>query len=218
MSDLQQMIDPDAAHDRWIREHTWHLDLIPDLIYVIVEATLPQIPVSRGGSRFDKDQITGTKQFDISDLVDRIDTGAAEDARQFWGEVVEYTQAAARAVLRPSRPAPVLTSRPDPDPLTARGIALTTAGWLIDHGEHIASAPVLDREPDALYVMIRHLRGRYGVFQHPRRQPLGRCVVCGEVKVETRWATSKDGRARSVEVKRCAHCGHEIREDEGAGA
>lgn len=213
MTDLQHMLDPDAAHDRWIREHRWHLDLIPDLIYVIVEATLPTIPVGHG-SRFDKDQITGGGYIDSMRILDGMDAGAVVDAQELWTEVVDYLESAREAVAKPSRPAPTVSRRPDADPLTARGIALGVAGWLIDHGEQIATAPVLAREPDALFTMIRHLRGRYGVFQHPRRQPLERCVVCGEVKVETRWATSKDGRARSVEVKRCAHCGHEIREDE----
>ena len=217
MTDLVGMFDPHAAHDRWIKEHTWRIDLVPDLIYVIVEATLPQIPVGLG-SRFDGEQLTGGGYVDSMRMLDRIDTGAALDAREFWTEVYDYHQAAVRAVVKPSRPAPVLSPHPDADPLSARGTALLAVGGLIDHGEHIASAPVLDREPDALYVMIRHLRGRYGVFQHPRRQPLERCNVCGEVRVETRWATSKDGRARSVEVKRCAHCGHEIREDEGTAA
>ena len=59
MTDITMAIDPDAAHDQWVREHEWHLGLVPAILEALVESTLPQLPVSRGGSRFDKDQITG---------------------------------------------------------------------------------------------------------------------------------------------------------------
>ena len=217
------IIDPNAAHDQWVREHEWHLAILPDLIDAIVDATLPEIPVG-GGSRFDKDQITGGGYLDNMRALDAytvsaggriIGQGAAADARELWYELITYLGAAAQVVSRPIRPVPPVGNTVNADPLTARGEALLAAGWLIDHGDRIAEAPVLDKEPTDLFTLIRHLRGRYGVFPHPRRARLAICTVCGETTVRTWWATSRDGRARSVEVKTCSTCGDEHREDEG---
>lgn len=217
MTDITMAIDPAAAHDLWVREHEWHLNLVPAIIDAIVEATLPKLPVSRGGSRFDKDQITGGGYFDAIPI-DQFDytgggftyRGAAADARELWTELVEYLDAAVRVVEEPARPVPVVSSRPDADPLTAKGIALVTVGWLIDHGDQIAEAPVLTREPTDLFALIRRLRGRYGVFSGPRRQKPETCLVCGEPEVRSHWVNGTSG-PRSVEVKRCRTCGDETR-------
>lgn len=222
MSELT-IIDPNAAHDQWVREHEWHLALLPDLVDVIVDETLPTIPVGLG-SRFDKEQLTGGGYRDNMQLLDAfmvgnggriVGQGAAGDARELWTELLDYLDAASRVVDRPIRPVPDVGRTINADPLTARGEALLTAGWLIDHGDQIAEAPVLATEPTELFRLIRHLRGRYGVFPHPRRAPLALCTVCGNTTVRTWWATSADGRARSIEVRTCSTCGDEHREDEG---
>lgn len=220
MTDITRAIDPDAAHDQWVREHEWHLALVPGIMDAIVEATLPKLPVSRGGSRFDKDQITGGGFFDAIPT-DQFDynqggfayRGAAADARDLWGEVVVYLEAAVSVVAKPTRQAPVVSSSPDADPLTAKGIALVTVGWLIDHGDQIAEAPVLTREPTELFDLVRRLRGRYGVFSGPRRQKPALCEICAEWEVRSHWVNGTVG-PRSVEVKRCRTCGHETRGEE----
>ena len=57
------MLTSDDLQDRerrmWVHSFEWHLSVVPALMDALVEATLPRIPVSRGGSRFDKDKITG---------------------------------------------------------------------------------------------------------------------------------------------------------------
>lgn len=223
MNDQMTIIDPDAAHDQWVREHEWHLELVPAIIDALVEATLPQLPVSRGGSRFDKEQITGGGFYDTTPAV-HFDydhhagvqrTGAAADAQELWLELVTYLDAAAQVVMSPMRDCPPVGYRVNADPLTARGEALLTVGWLIDHGEQIAAAPVLAKEPDELFRVIRHLRGRYGIFNSPRRQKPEACEICGEYQVRSSWVSSRIG-PRSVEVKRCRNCGHEIRGEEPA--
>lgn len=225
MTDLA-FIDPNAAHDQWVREHEWHLALLPDLVEAIVDACLPTIPVGLG-SRFDKDQLTGGGYLDNMRTLDAfivsgggriVSQGAAADARELWGELLTYLEAAAQVVSRPIRPVPAVGRTVNADPLTARGEALIAAGWLIDHGDRIAEAPVLDKEPADLFTLIRHLRGRYGVFPHPRRARLALCTICGEAAVRTWWATSSDGRPRSIEVRTCSTCGDEHREDEGKTA
>lgn len=223
MTDLQ-IIDPDAVHDQWVREHEWHLELVPAIIDALVEATLPQIPVSRAGSRFDKEQITGGGFYDTTPAV-HFDydthagvqpTGPAADAQELWLELVTYLDAAVQVVMTPTRRSPAVGYRVNADPLTARGEALVTIGWLIDHGEQIAAAPVLAKEPEELFTLVRRLRGRYGVFNSPRRRKPEACEVCGEYQVRSVWIASRTG-PRSVEVKRCSTCGNETRQETPQG-
>lgn len=223
MTDITMAIDPDAVRRRWVHEFTWTLDVVPPLMDALVEATLPRIPVSRGGSRFDKDQITGGGHYDNMQLLDQFDVtsdgvmvqkGAVQDARELWSWVVQYTRAV-DAWIASERPAPVLTDNPDSDPLSARSVALVTVGWLIDHADQIAEISELEEHREAMFQLIRHLRGRYGVFNTPRRQPPELCMVCGEHAVVTRWESGKVG-PRSVEVKKCRTCGDENREPEAA--
>lgn len=214
MIDLAQAIDPDATRRRWIHEFTWHLDAVPAIMDALIEMTLPHIPVSRGGSRFDKDQITGGGFFDNMQMLDTIDKGPVADARDLWSWVVQYTRAV-DAWIAAERPAPVLTDSPNPDPNQARGEALVTAGWLIDHAEQIADVQELEEHREAMFQLIRHLRGRYGVFNMPRRGRPELCMICGEHEVRTRWESGTVG-PRSVEVKKCRTCGDEQREPEPA--
>lgn len=217
----EQVIDPQAAHDRWVREHAWHLDILPAVVEAVVDACLPQIPVGLG-SRFDKEQLTGGGYLDNMRLLDVFEVdggrlvgqGPVADARELWGELIAYLDAAAKVVTNHARPVPSVGRKVNADPLTARGEALVTVGWLIDHADQIAEAPVLAVEPTTLFTLIRRLRGVYGVFNHPRRSRPTLCLVCGETTVQTFWATAEDGRARAVEVKRCQTCGDERREDE----
>lgn len=213
-----EVIDPAAAHDRWVREHEWHLEVIPGLIEAVVDACLPQIPVGLG-SRFDKEQLTGGGYRDNMQLLDRLDgPGPVADAEQLWGELIEYLDAAVQVVTRPHRNVPDTPRKVNADPLTARGEALVIIGWLIDHADQIAEAPTLTREPTDLFALVRALRGRYGVFPHPRRARPAVCRVCGETAVLTSWATSSTGVRHSVEVKTCSTCGDTSREDEGDSA
>lgn len=220
MTDITFAIDPQAAHDAWVREHTWHLDLIPAIMDALVEATLPTIPVSRGGSRFDRDQVTGggyfdatpTTQFDYTEVGGIRYQGAAGDARLLWSDLLEYLTAAIDAVEEPARRAPAVGATPNADPISARSEALLVVGWLIDHGEQIASAATLRREPDELFALIRRLRGVHGIFNSPRRTKPELCAICGEAQVRSVWVSGPNG-AGSVEVKRCSTCGDETREE-----
>ncbi len=226
------VIDADEPHRDWVKQFEWHLDLVPVLIDTLVDETLPSIPVG-GGSRFDKDQITGGGYRDNMTIVDRFvigdrgqlePTGAAADAAELWEWLTSYTGAVA-SWLNQSVPVPYALDLPptvgrrvNADPLTARGHALVTVGWLIDRADQIAEITELETHRDEMFRLIRHLRGRYGVFAHPRRSRPALCLVCGEATVRTWWASSADGKARSVEVKTCSRCGDEHREDEGTAS
>lgn len=230
-NDLTMAIDPDATHRRWVHEFEWHLDVVPPLMDALVEATLPVIPVSRAGSRFDKDQITGGGYFDTLAVFDQFDVtssgamirkGAAADVRELWDWVTAYVGAASAWLNQPVIPPyaadlpPVVPGRrPDADPFSARATALVTAGWLIDRADLIAEIGELEEHREAMFQLIRHLRGRYGVFSSPRRRRPELCALCGEYEVRTRWESGTIG-PRSVEVKKCRTCGDEQREPEPA--
>lgn len=212
-------IDPDATARRWRHEYEYHLDLLAPVMDAIIMMTLPTIPVSRGGSRFDKDQISGGGYFDNVPLqnvtVDGdgrfVAAGAAADATELWGMVVEYVDAVA-AWLRDDT-APNLEPKPNADPLTARALALTTAGWLIDHTDAVHTLTELEPYREHLFTLIRRLRGRYGVSPTPRK-PRARCTTCGQRAVAVTWVDGANGSPRPVQVGRCTRCGETYREPE----
>lgn len=225
MTDITMAIDPEAAHRRWVHEFTWHLDIIPALMDALVEATLPRIPVSRGGSRFDKDQINGGGYFDNMHLLDAFDVttegtvvqkGAVADARELWSWIVQYTRAV-DAWIAPVRPAPTLTDNPDPEPLSARSVALVTAGWLIDHADQIADISELEEHREAMFALIRRRRGQYGVYNHPRRARPAVCTTCGERSVVIDLVDAGNGSPRPVQGGKCRTCG-EVYRSEGEAA
>ena len=223
MPDLAPLdaIDPDATARRWRHEFEYHLDLLAPVMDAVVMMTLPQIPVSRGGSRFDRDQVTGGGYVDTMAALDHmtvtgdgqiVAAGAARDATDLWGMVVEYTEAVV-AWTTPGE-APALERKPNPDPLSARGIALTTAGWLIDHADAARSIEPLEPYREELFALIRRLRGVYGVSPAPRK-PRARCTTCGQRAVAVTWVDGANGSPRPVQVGKCRVCGETYREHEG---
>lgn len=197
-----QYLDPAARE--WRRSFEYHLDIVPPLMEILVWMTIPSIPVSRGGSQFDRPQVTGGG---FVDNVPVIDTGRGPeaDATFMWEWLVAYTRAVT-AWITPHRPAPVLPDTPDADPLTARSLSLVTVGWLIDHADLVRAVDELEQSREEMFATIRQLRGRYGVFPRPRR-PRARCGLCGVVAVVVDWVTGEGGTARPVQVARCKACG-----------
>jgi hypothetical protein len=196
-------LDPEQEHREWVRSFEYHLDLLPPLMEVLVWMTIPGI----SASRMDQVKVAGGGEpYDIAAL---LATGATTepllDAVEIWGLVVEYVHAV-NASISPKRAAPVLTRKPNPDPLLARSVALTTIGWLIDHAEQIAHLQD-DEYREHMFAEIRRLRGRYGVFSTARR-PKVRCTVCGEAKVSIVYVKAPNGSPKPVRVGRCATCGH----------
>lgn len=202
-------IDPDRALREWTREFEWHLDLIPPVIDAIIMTTLPHIRATQ----IDKPRITGGGYIDnmglaqlrVTDDGRLADGGAARDAGELWEWVTGYTTAAA-AWIAAETPPPTLPAQPDPDPLTARALALTAVAWLIDHAHQIAAVHELDEHREAMFALIRRLRGRYGVHPTPRR-PRARCTVCGTLSVTIAWADNPNGGPKPVRIARCRQCG-----------
>lgn len=214
-------IDPQAAHDRWLHQFEYHLDLIPPVMDAIVTTTLPSIQAGKlearvtGGGHVDN-MTRVLAAFDQSEAATGIAPGgAAADARELWGMVTEYVDAVT-AWVNPQPPHPAsLTRTPDADPLTARRLAFTTIGWLIDHAAVIEPIHELAPYLDDMFTLIRRLRGRYGVAPFSRR-PRERCTTCGERAVTVAWATNPNGSPRPLRVARCSRCGEQWAEPETA--
>lgn len=220
-----EIIDTDAVHRQWVQSFTWHLDLVPELMGRIVEETLPGIPVG-GGSRFDKEQITGGGFRDNMTIADRFvvnddgsirHTGPAADAEDLWRWLVSYTAAVA-VWLNHDVPVPFALDTPpavgrraNPDPLTARGHALVTVGWLIDRADRIAPITELETHREEMFTLIRRLRGRYGAVGVVRRARPKVCQVCGERAVVVDWLDGLNGSPKPVRGGKCKTCGQEYR-------
>lgn len=204
-------IDPTAQADRWLRSFEHHLDLVPPIMDAIVTSTIPHIRATVT----DKDRITGggpvdnmtafLRGVDVGSDGRVVGVGAAADAETLWWWVVTFTRAVA-ANIKPIRSAPALVDRPDADPLTARSVALTTVGWLVDHADQIQQLTVYESDIDEMFHEIRHLRGKYGVHQTPRR-PRARCATCGTISVVVTWVDGPNGSLKPVRAGKCRTCG-----------
>lgn len=209
-------IDPEAASLRARRQFEHHLDLLPPVMDAIVTTTLPAIRAEQvekrvsGGGHVDN-MTMFLHAFDQTSRGDGVGAGGAtRDAAELWWMVVDFTQAAAAWI---GQPPPNLSARPDADPLTARGVALTTAGWLIDRWELIEPVHELDGARDSLFQTIRRMQGRYGVFANPRR-PRARCAVCGLLAVTVTWIDGPNGSPKPIQAARCRNCGQTYTEGE----
>jgi hypothetical protein len=208
----------DRERRRWVEAFTWHLDQLPPLMETMGVLRLPSIPVSRGGSRFDKLQITGGG---FIDNIPVTDGGAHVDQAALWAMLVEYARAATAWVnigidapwapeLPPIADYPRVWAGParvDADPLLARRIALQTTGWLIDHADAIEPIHELDEYREQLFIEIRRMRARYRSAGTIRRARPRTCGVCGESAVIVDWIDAANGSPRPVQVGRCKVCG-----------
>lgn len=215
-------LNPDQQHREWVRQFTWHLDIIPPLIDAIITQTLPTIRASRtdkvivtGGGHIDN-MAPFLAAFDQTTSADGLTPSAAgADARDLWAWIVAYTRAVDDWIT-PTRPAPALDNKPNPDPLSARSVALITIGWLIDHADHIEPIHELDDHRDTMFALIRRLRGRYGVHRHPRRTRPAQCTTCGEHAVVIDWVAPDNGSPKPIQVGRCRTCGQTYTEEQTA--
>lgn len=217
-------IDPEATTLRARRQFEHHLDVLAPVMDAIVTGTVPSIHPSvtdkvmvSGGGPVDNMTVFLAAFDQSSHGVGASAGGAARDAGYLWWEVVDYTRAVT-AWLNVDIPAPHAPDLPptwghrvNPDPLTARALALTTAGWLIDRWDRIEPIHELDDARDALFREIRRMQGRYGVHPNPRR-PRARCATCGALAVVVTWIDDPNGSAKPVKAGRCRMCGESYTE------
>lgn len=221
-------IDPDAEHREWRRAFEWHLDQIPPLIETMGVLATPGIGVSRGGSRFDKVQITGGGYYDnvlIRDVrVESsgriVDAGTTGDQAQLWAELVEYSRAVT-AWINHEIPAPYapdlpdiahdrrqwVAPRPPADTWLARSLALTLVGWLIDHIDQVQQLEQLTEYQEAMFARIRRMKGRYRGASTVRRARPRLCATCGERAVIVDWIDAGNGSPKPIQSGICRVCG-----------
>lgn len=205
-------IDPEAQARAWRREFEWHLDQVPPLMETLSTLSTTLLRASR------TDQVKVSGGGYISH-VPITDAGAGADADELWRWVVAYTRAVVawtEAQLQPDdRPAiahdprtwTAVSPRPDADPLSARSVALVTIGWLIDHADLIEPIRELDTHRDAMFALIRRLRGIHRGSSTARRARPRICGICGECAVLVDWVDSANGSPKPVQVGRCKVCG-----------
>jgi len=220
LTPIDTLTATEKAHREWVHAFEWHLSLVPQLLDVIIMETLPHIRATQ----LDKPRITGGGHIDNMTILDHLDTTpdrrvvsrdntAAADAQTLWTWITGYTSAVTAWINHtiPVPYAPILPPATEPrvdrDPLLARSLALTTIGWLIDHAHLIEPIRELDEHRDAMFTLIRHLRGKYGVHNHPRRPRPRRCLTCGNRTVILDWATANNGSPKPVRVAKCRTCG-----------
>ncbi|TLF33250.1 hypothetical protein [Microbacterium sp. 5K110] len=201
MTDIGFTTEQQADHDyrRWVHQFEHHLGQIPDVLSMLVTLAQPTIGVSRGGSRFDRLQITGGNEH--RDLGDTIDETLTRDAGYLWGLLTGYAAAVWERAEDTRQNAPDLAGGALTSPSTAKDAALLTVGWLIHHAP-TAHTLALTEDERELFSTVRRLKAVHGIHPHPRP---GMCDTCGRHKVTWDYVDTRGGGVARVGV--CRSCG-----------
>lgn len=208
MSDIGFTTEQQADHDyrRWVHQFEHHLGQIPDVLSMLVTLAQPTIGVSRGGSRFDRLQITGGNEH--RDLGDTIDETLTRDAGYLWGLLTGYAATVWERAEDTRADAPNLTVSPLTTAAAAKDSALLTVGWLIHHAPTVYGISELDEDCDELFSTVRRLKAVHGIHPHPRPTL---CDTCGRRRVEWDYVDVKGGGVLRVGV--CRSCGETFTEE-----
>lgn len=215
MNDITQAIDPDATRHGWERRYEYHLALIPALLRTALNMATahaePHIPVSRGGSQFDRPQITGGGYYDQAPVMLGTNDRAAGDATYLWSLLAEYASAVSEWLGADTR----IPATCPATPQGAHDAALLIIGTLIEHASDVWPHRQLDTFEGEMFAEIRSQQRRMlptfdGLPQHARV-----CVTCGETAVRVVWVDGANGSPRPVQVGKCRVCGETYRQNEG---
>lgn len=196
----EDAIDPEIWYREWVKQYLWHIDQLPLLMETTATLAIPRLGVSRGGSQFDRPQVTGGGYYDTIPLADG---GATEDSRTLWAAMCAYV----RAVSGHVEGAPLLALTAPDEAGVARAAAYSVTGWLADHVDTIAELHVISSVEDELFALIRRLRGRYTAAGTHRRARPRLCTTCGEHAVIVDWIDGANGSPKPVQVGVCKACG-----------
>ncbi|MFI8593764.1 hypothetical protein ACIGCK_04950 [Microbacterium sp. NPDC078428] len=213
MNDTLHMITVDEQAEidyrRWVDSWLYHLDQIPPLLETTMLLAAPRVGVSRGGSRFDRPQVTGGGYIDNIPITD---TSTTVDADLLWATLHAYLHAVATKAgnLPPLAEHDRLWNTTTPTaPPDARARAIEATGWLADLVEHVVDWPELAPLEDELFALIRRMKGRYRSAGTARRARPRACATCGEVAVVVDWVTPGNGSPKPVQVGVCRVCGQQ---------
>ncbi|WP_139340602.1 hypothetical protein [Microbacterium sp. CSI-V] len=186
-----------------------HLGQIPDVLAMLVTLAQPTIGVSRGGSRFDRLQITGGNEH--RDLGDTIDETLTRDAQYLWGLLTGYAATVWEQAPESREDAPDLAGGALTTAGAAKDAALLTVGWLIHHTPAAYTLQLVEDERE-LFSTVRRLKAVHGIHPHPRPTL---CDTCGRRRVEWDYTDVKGGGVLRVGL--CRSCGETFieRQDEG---
>lgn len=212
-------MDPVTAHIAWTREVEYHLGLVPVLLRTAINLgvvlSAPHIPVSRGGSQFDRPQITGGGYYDAWPVMLGGDARAADDATYLWELLADYATAVSEWLGAD-------TTIPATCPNTASGAhdaALVIVGTLLKHSGEVWQHRQLDSFEQEMFREIRRQQRRFlpqheGVPQHARP-----CSTCGEPRsVRVVWVDGLNGSLKPTQVGKCSNCGEVYRQSEGTAS
>lgn len=208
ITELGASMDPVTARIAWTRQLEYHLGLVPRLLRTAINLgavlSAPHIPVSRGGSQFDRPQITGGGYYDASPTLPGGDARAADHATYLWELLAEYATAVSEWLGAD-------TTIPKQCPNTGTGAhdaALLIVGTLVKHAAEVWHHRELEAFEQEMFGEIRQQQRRFipqhdGVPQHARD-----CTVCGESRtVRVVWVDGAGGSPKPVQVGKCRVCG-----------
>lgn len=200
---MTALLDVELA--KWTRRFEWHLDLVPKLLGAQLTLAAPSVGVSRGGSQFDRPQITGGGYYDSTPTAST-DQHAAADATYLWTLFAEYVTAVSAWLGAETR---IPVNCPGSS-LVAHDTALIIVGTLATHAAEVHEHRELDDYETEMFTEIRRMQRRYlpqheGVQQHARD-----CLEsCGGVRtVRAVYVDADNGSPRPVLVAKCTTCGH----------
>lgn len=216
MTELGMAMDPVTARIAWTRAMEYHLGLVPLLLRTAINLgavlSAPHIPVSRGGSQFDRPQITGGGYFDGSPTLLGGDARAADHATYLWELLAEYATAVSEWLGAD-------TTIPQRCPNTAGGAhdaALLIVGTLLKHTAEVWQHRELETFEQEMFTEIRRQQRRLipqhdGMPQHARD-----CTTCGESRsVRVVWVDGENGSPKPRQVAKCRVCGEQYTTNEG---
>jgi hypothetical protein len=223
MTEVGMAMDPVTARIAWTRQMEYHLGLVPLLLRTAINLgvvlSAPHIPVSRGGSQFDRPQITGGGYYDSTPtLLLGGDARAADHATYLWELLAEYATAVSEWLGAD-------TTIPPRCPNTATGAhdaAMLIVGTLLKHTTEVWEHRELEAFEQEMFTEIRRQQRRLipqhdGLPQHARH-----CTGdteypgCGsERSVRVRWEDDPSGSPKPRQVVSCRVCGHVYSSTEG---
>lgn len=219
MTDLHFLVDSETARVAWTRQAEYHLGLIPQLLRTTIGMAEvlgePHVPVSRGGSQFDRPQITGGGYYDTVPVMGHAGDGrAAADGPYLWALLADYAESVSEWLGAGTRIPHVCPKTA----ASAHDAALVIVGTLLKHAPEVWAHRELEVFEGEMFREVRRMQRRYlpddlGVPQHART-----CTVCGsERAVRVRWVDGVAGSPRPRQIGVCRVCGQEYT-SEGAGA
>lgn len=213
----EDAIHPEVTFRRWVDSFEHHLGQIPDVLSMLVTLGQPSIGVSRGGSQFDRPQVSKggmpNEEQDLSAVLLRSKgeygtQGPSGDARYLWMLLTGYAAAIWDRAETTRADAPNLTFGLINTAGTAKDAALLTVGWLVTHANTIHTLTELEEDREELFRTVRRLKAVHGIHPHPRK---GLCGTCGRRQVEYDYTDLRDGTVVKVGV--CRSCGEVYSED-----